>query len=452
MIGENNVTLEALEPLRSEEKPTQQNSEVKLYKIRWVVLTLFFLYGCSSAVQWVQYSIITNIIMRYYSVTSVAVDWTSMIAMITYPPLMIPGFYFVDKMGLRFSALSGVIGTAIGTWIKVFSVSPDRFWVTFLGQTVVFVSQIFILSMPPKIAAVWFGPNEVSTATSIGVIGQQLGNAIGFILPPMIVKNHDNLDDIGRELSYMFYGVAAYTTPIVILVYFFCKSQPDHPPSQAQAYQRLNATEFTQKQYWRSYKQLLSNKAFWLLMVSYGMNIGVYAGICTLLNQFILSYFKNAEEDAGRMGLLLVVFGIFGSLIFGIILDRTKKFKETTLGLYTMTVLGVLSFSFALETRSKAVVYASVAFLGFFQNAYYPAGFEFAAELTYPQPESTSSGLIISMSQVFGVIFTLALGVLLKEFGTFWALCLMVFFLFIGCCVTVIIPNDLRRQKVDQKH
>lgn len=33
-------------------------------------------------------------------------------------------------------------------------------------------------------------------------------------------------------------------------------------------------------------------------------------------------------------------------------------------------------------------------------TGYLPVGFEFAAELTYPQPEGTSSGLLNASSQV----------------------------------------------------
>lgn len=55
----------------------------------------------------------------------------------------------------------------------------DKFWLTFLAQTVVGSSQVFILGIPAKLAAVWFGPEQVSTACASGVFGNQLGIAIG---------------------------------------------------------------------------------------------------------------------------------------------------------------------------------------------------------------------------------------------------------------------------------
>lgn len=76
--------------------------------------------------------------------------------------------------GLRLSAMLGALGTAAGSWIKVASASPDMFVVAFVGQTLVAMSQVFILSVPSRLAAVWFGPNEVSSACSIGVFGNQV--------------------------------------------------------------------------------------------------------------------------------------------------------------------------------------------------------------------------------------------------------------------------------------
>jgi MFS transporter, FLVCR family, feline leukemia virus subgroup C receptor-related protein len=56
----------------------------------------------------------------------------------------------------------------------VLGVQPDLFYVAFIGQSIVAASQVFILSLPAKLAAVWFGPNQVSSACSIGVFGNQV--------------------------------------------------------------------------------------------------------------------------------------------------------------------------------------------------------------------------------------------------------------------------------------
>ncbi len=40
-------------------------------------------------------------------------------------------------------------------------------------------------------------------------------------------------------------------------------------------------------------------------------------------------------------------------------------------------------------------------------TGYLPIGFEFAAEITYPESEGTSSGLLNASAQVFGIFCTM---------------------------------------------
>lgn len=76
------------------------------------------------------------------------------------------------------TTIIGSLGTCVGAWMKVFSVPQDMFWVGFAGQTVVAVSQVFILNVPPRLAAVWFGADQVSSACSIGVFGNQVNGKL----------------------------------------------------------------------------------------------------------------------------------------------------------------------------------------------------------------------------------------------------------------------------------
>lgn len=91
-----------------------------------------------------------------------------------------------------------------------------------VGQAISAIAQVFILGIPARLAAVWFGPNEVSTATALGVFGNQVGVAIGFLLPPEIVPEVEDKELMGKRFIYMMYGTAGFTTLIFILM-FLCK-------------------------------------------------------------------------------------------------------------------------------------------------------------------------------------------------------------------------------------
>lgn len=79
--------------------------------------------------------------------------------------------------GLRVTVLSGAAVMVAGAWLKVISLDPDSFWLAFLGHAVVGTAQVFILGVPAQLAAVWFGPSQVSTACALGVIGNQVTDA-----------------------------------------------------------------------------------------------------------------------------------------------------------------------------------------------------------------------------------------------------------------------------------
>lgn len=69
-----------------------------VYRIRWLILGIFVLYSASNSVQWTQYSIIQDAVVKYYGVSTSFVYWTTMVYMITYIPFIFPASWFMDKM------------------------------------------------------------------------------------------------------------------------------------------------------------------------------------------------------------------------------------------------------------------------------------------------------------------------------------------------------------------
>ena len=77
------------------------------------------------------------------------------------------------------------------------------------------------------------------------------------------------------------------------------KDEPDLPPSMPQANvrrQKLLASESEKSQdlkiFMKSLFALLSNFNFLLILFSYGINVGVFYAISTLLNPIISEYYK----------------------------------------------------------------------------------------------------------------------------------------------------------------
>ncbi|XP_059477085.1 uncharacterized MFS-type transporter C09D4.1-like [Neocloeon triangulifer] len=428
-------------------EPRGGTTEFKVYKRRWAILALYLCYNTIGAFQWIQYAIIADVIVDYYNVPSQAVNWTSVIFMVAFVIAIIPATWFYNKFGLRLALLLAMGGTLLGTWIKVFSVHPDLFWVTFLGQTIVALSQTYVLSIPVPLAATWFGPSEVSTACSIGLIGAQIGGALGFFIPVALVPDNGDIAAIETGLRYLFYGSAIISSIVFVLQLMFLQSEPPTPPSLAQASRGTNNESVLD--YVKSLWKLFKNVHFVLIFLAYSINVAVYSAITTFLNQMIIPIYPDAQNDAGNIGVLITICGIIGSVLVGFLLDQTRRYKEMNIIVYALSAVAMLCYTFVLRSGNISYVYACAAFFGVTIFGYLPAAFEFAAELTYPEPEASAAGLMTFGCQFLSAIYTLAYGWVFTPYGDLASNLFMSCSLIVGTVLTLFVKSDLRRQHAD---
>ena len=96
--------------IRNETKPIltkktnimQDNeSEIVFYRERWIYLLLFVFLSATNGFNWVELTIITDIVEEYYNVSTLAVTWTSMLYYVPYIPLIFPATWYLQNKGLR---------------------------------------------------------------------------------------------------------------------------------------------------------------------------------------------------------------------------------------------------------------------------------------------------------------------------------------------------------------
>jgi FLVCR family feline leukemia virus subgroup C receptor-related protein len=78
----------------------------------------------------------------------------------------------------------------------------------------------------------------------------------------------------------------------------------------------------------------------------------------------------------------------------------------------------MILFTFTLNINIW-IVFGTSFLLGFFITGYLPVGFELAAEVTYPESEGTSCGLLNTSAQVRIMIKLTSSSKLLKFIGIF---------------------------------
>ncbi|CAF3485239.1 unnamed protein product [Rotaria sordida] len=398
-----------------------QNDTARVYTVyprRFAVLIIFCICSLSSGFQWIQYVIIQNIIVRYYNESlpgdydtkNNAVTWTSLSYMVTYIPLMFPAMWLLDRYGMKITCSTGAFLNSLGAFIKCFSVGTNHWWIAFSGQMICACAQSFTLGIPPYLAASWFSSNSVSTVTAIAVFGNQAIKMLCFL-------------KVFQRL-------------------------PPTPPSRAQEI----ALQSSEQNYVHTLKRLLTNRWFLLLLLSYGLNTGTFYSISTLLNPIYMWYFDKKTDQAstyaGTIGMLLVIGGIFGSLLGGYILDKTKAYKTVTFGVYVLSFLSMVLFISTISLH-QYVAFVTMTIVGFFMTGYLPVGFEYGVEITYPENEAISSSLLNVSAQIFGLCITQLQEYLIfkknKIFGSNIMLCGA---LIAGTIITMLIRSPLRRQSV----
>jgi len=397
-------------------------SDIRPTRKRYLILLLFCLHSGINSFQWIYLSSITNTVARFYQVDNFAINLTSTIYMIVYIPLVVPSTWLFERLGMRNSILLGSLGTTFGSVVKCFSCQPGSFWTLLMsGQTIVAISQLFILSVPPRLASIWFPDDQVSLANACGVFGNQFGIALGFIVPQLMVGNEiEPADGVGSGLLTMFVSIALVSASISMSIALFFDKTPAKPPGLARLQQiiRENAgVEAGARPLVDAHTQTSSNNGskfgfadllwdlltdinFVLLMASYGLNVGVFYAISTVLNQMISPKWPDANALVGRLGLLLVISGMFGSVISGYILDKTRLYRLVNASLYSLSLLSMILFSVTLEWRNLSALYLATVSLGHFMTGYLFIGYEMSNEITWPRPESVTAGLLNMAAQV----------------------------------------------------
>nr|XP_008525349.1 PREDICTED: feline leukemia virus subgroup C receptor-related protein 2 [Equus przewalskii] len=332
-------------------------------------------------------------------------------------------------------------------------------------------------------------PTARHTGRHLNYRVEHLGIAIGFLVPPILVPNIQDRDKLAYHISIMFYIIDYSLSPldggreahilspppsammarhrvadegassagmgpqgfVVISVSFLSvfKEKPKHPPSRAQSLSYALASP--DASYLNSIVRLFKNLNFVLLVITYGLNAGAFYALSTLLNRMVILHYPGEEVNAGRIGLTIVIAGMLGAVISGIWLDKTKTYKETTLVVYIMTLVGMVVYTLTLNLGHLWVVFITAGTMGFFMTGYLPLGFEFAVELTYPESEGMSSGLLNVSAQVFGIIFTISQGQIIDNFGAMPGNIFLCVFLTLGVVLTAFIKADLRRQKANKE-
>ena len=210
-----------------------------------------------------------------------------------------------------------------------------------------------------------------------------IGCIIGFAVPAIIISENDSKSTFIQYLIIQNVIVSLPTIPALI----FAKEKPELPPSAA-ASRKEEPMNF-----WHNLRLLLGNSSYLLLCISFTMLYGIYTSLGAVVAS-ITAPFGYSGVDNAVFGGVFIFFGVVGSFVLGIYLDKSAKFKflinMTSGGAIILILLGLVTLPF-----NKWVFTLNLALIGFTVIPIIPISYGFAVELTFPVPEAMSNGMMI---------------------------------------------------------
>lgn len=187
-------------------------------------------------------------------------------------------------------ALYGSFGLAAASWLKYFAVFSHDFVLILIMQSLCAISHIFLSAVPSKLSA-WFPKNEECFISSVSLFCNNSGIILNFI-SLMTINSSSDLESMSKDLKNFMFIVAVVETLLLLIIALSFKSQvPKIPPSYYEALRRDNIIQSDRKSFSKALRVLLTNRNFVMLVLAFGLQLGIFNGFSTLINSIILYYF-----------------------------------------------------------------------------------------------------------------------------------------------------------------
>ena len=260
-----------------------------LYTRRFWLAFVFSCWGLIQSAMWNFYSPISAEVKQVFGWSDSLIGLQANTAGIAFTVTIPFWAWVIDTRGSRVTIVIGCILLSICGALRCLPV-PNH-W----HGDVVLVSMIFngisappIALAPPILSASWFDSSERTAATAVMTTMNYLGQALGFIMgPAMVPASIDaatgrvliSAAATHRNLLNLYYAQAAIQFAITVAAVAYFPSTPPTPPT-------LSATD-TKTDFSRGFSELLRHRRFWVLVVSFGLPIGIYGGNVLLPASFL---------------------------------------------------------------------------------------------------------------------------------------------------------------------
>lgn len=281
----------------------------------------------------------------------------------------------------------------------------ESFTTVAIAQVGLAIAQPFILNAVTAVSVRWFPLRERGMAAGFSALAQYIGIVIAMLVTPLMVGSDPAEPGYGTGFRNMLLTYGRLTFGVAVFTLLLLREKPPTPPS-AETMQRHSFA--------KGLKHILKQRDMQIMLLLFLVGLGIFNAVSSMTD----SIAENAgvRDSDGLIGGLMLIGGILGASILPILSDKFRKRKVfLVIGVAGM-VPGIFGLTFAGDlSNDPSTVYgislASSFVLGFFIMSAGPLGFQYAAEVCHPAPESTSQGMLLWVGQVTGLIFVAGMSV-----------------------------------------
>jgi MFS family permease len=375
---------------------------MKVSPYRWVILAAFMFITLTIEIQWLTHAAVERPAEIFYKgqfdpASFLNIDFLAMLYMILFLVLSFPASYIIDTFGIKTALRVGAVIAGISGLCKALFASS--FTGVLLSQVGLAIAQPFILNAVTAVTVRWFPLEERGLAAGLSALAQYIGIIIAMLVTPLLVGSDPELATYGTGFENMLWIFGILTAISAAAVFFLIR---EHPEGYV-------VSELDDRHdFGKGVMHILRNRDMQLTMLLFLIGLGIFNAISSMTDS--ISEYAGVKDSDGLIGGLMLIGGIFGAIILPALSDKYRRRKIFLVICLAGMVPGIFGLSFAgnlglTPEKTYTLLLISSFIVGFFVMSAGPIGFQYAAEVSYPAPESASQGMLLWVGQLSGMIF-----------------------------------------------
>jgi len=398
----------------------KQTKANPVFAYRWVILAVYMFLSIVIQIQWLTHAAVARPAQVFYHGQFnpdglFNIDFLALVYMLVYIVVSIPASFVIDTYGIRTGLGIGAAITVVCGLLKGFM--ADSYTGVLWAQVGLAIAQPFILNAVTAMTVRWFPLRERGMAAGMSALAQYLGIIIAMLVTPLMIGINPDKPDYGSGFGnmLMIYGVITAVAGLLSLI--LIRETPPEPPGDELV---------VRMSFRKGMKHILGLRDMRIVLLIFLIGLGIFNAVSSMTDA--IAEHMGVKDSEGLIGGVMLIGGIIGAVIIPWLSDVYKKRKFFLVICLIGMIPGIAGLSLADHLASApgtiyAITLAGSFILGFFVMSAGPIGFQYAAEVSYPAPESTSQGLLLLIGQITGMVFVAGMSIRQNHFiGTFMTL------------------------------